>query len=100
MVQAVLLFRAEVWVLTLRMERSLDSFQNRVTRQIARRHRRRRGGGSWAYPLLEEVMREAGFEVIRKSVTRRQNTVAQYTTTRQILDLCERSIRRPGARVY
>ena len=44
-------------------------------------------------------MREAGFEGIRKSITRRQNTVAQYNATRPNLDLCERSTWRPGARV-
>ena len=30
---------------------------------------------------------------------RRQNTVAQYIATRPILDLCERSVLRPGVRV-
>ena len=44
-------------------------------------------------------MREAGFEGIRKAVTRRQNTVAQYITTRPILDLCEEAMQRVGARV-
>ena len=44
-------------------------------------------------------MGEAGFEEIRKFVTRRQNTVAQYIPTRPMLDLYERSTRRPGARV-
>ena len=42
---------------------------------------------------------EAGFEGIGTYVTRRQNTVAQYIATQTILDLCERSARRPGARV-
>ena len=32
--QAVLLFGAETWVLTQRMERSLDSFQSRVVRRL------------------------------------------------------------------
>ena len=32
--QAVLLFGAETWVLTPRMERALDSFQNRVARRL------------------------------------------------------------------
>ena len=40
-----------------------------------------------------------GLEGIRKLVTRRQNTVAQHIATRLILDQCERSTRRPGARV-
>ena len=44
-------------------------------------------------------MWEAGFEEIIKSVTRRHNMVAQYIATRPIMDLCERAIRRPGARV-
>ena len=44
-------------------------------------------------------MPEEGFEGIRKSITRRKNTVAQYIATRPILDLCVRSARRPGARV-
>ena len=43
-------------------------------------------------------MGEACFKGIRKSVTRRQNTVVQYIATRSILDLCERSTQRPGVR--
>ena len=50
-------------------------------------------------PSLEEEMVEAGFEGIGTYITRRQNTVAQYITTQTILDLCERSAQRPGARV-
>ena len=44
-------------------------------------------------------MTEEGFEGIGKYITRSQNTVAQYIATRLILDLCERSARRPEARV-
>ena len=44
-------------------------------------------------------MGEAGFEGIRKSGTRRQNMVAQYIATHPIMDLCERSTRRPGVGV-
>ena len=36
---------------------------------------------------------------IRTSITRRQNTVAQYIATRPILDLCKRATRKPGAQV-
>ena len=44
-------------------------------------------------------MQEAGFIEIRESITRRQNTVAQYIETHPILDLCERTTQRAGARV-
>ena len=40
-------------------------------------------------------MGEAGFEGIRKLVTRRQYTITQYIVTRPILYLCERATRRP-----
>ena len=44
-------------------------------------------------------MKEAGFTDIRKSIKRRQNTVAQYIATRPLLDLCEGKTQRGGARV-
>ena len=43
-------------------------------------------------------MGETGFEGIRKSVTRRQNTVVQYIATQPILDLYDSSTRQPGVR--
>ena len=61
---------------------------------------RRRTYGRLEYPPLMEALREAGFEVIRKSVTRRQNTIAKYIAMRTILYLCERSTRQPGVRGY
>ena len=44
-------------------------------------------------------MREAGLTDIQKSIQNRQNTVAQYTATRPLLDLCDGARAREGARV-
>ena len=44
-------------------------------------------------------MKEAAIVRIWTSILRRQNTVTQFIATRPILDLCEKAIRRPGARV-
>ena len=63
-VQAVLLFGAETWVLTPRMEWALRRFQHRVVRRLTERHLRRWGEDSWKYPLLAAAMKEAGFEDI------------------------------------
>ena len=79
LVQKVLLFGEEMWVLTPRIERAL----NRQKR-------------SWDYPPLSEAMAEAGFEDSRTYVTRRQNNVAQYILTQPIMDLCAWSAQRPG----
>ena len=98
-VQEVLLFGSETWVFTPRIERALESFQNGASRRITGRQPWRRGYGQWTYPPLKEAMREAGFEVIWKAITRRQNAVAQYIAARPILDLCERATQRLGTRV-
>ena len=89
--QVVLLFRAETWILTPRMEQALSIFQHRVARWLTGRQPKRRGDRSWEYASLEEAMMESGFEGIGTYITRRQNTVAQYIAMQPILDLCERS---------
>ena len=88
-VQEVLLFGAETWVLTQSIERALESFQHGAKRRITGRQPRRREDGHRIYPPLKEAMQEAGFEGIRKAITMRQNMVAQYIAARPILDLCE-----------
>ena len=45
--QAVLLFGSETWVLTVRMEKALDSFQSRVARKLTERKPRRGKDGTW-----------------------------------------------------
>ena len=44
-VQAVLIFGSEMWVLTPRMERALGSFQQRIAQQISGSQPRQRGEG-------------------------------------------------------
>ena len=45
--QVVLLFGAETWVLTEKMEKALDAFQGRVARKLTGRHTRRGLNGVW-----------------------------------------------------
>ena len=98
--QTVLLFRAETWVLNPHMYQALRSFQHRVAQWLTGRYPRQRGERRWEYPLLAAVMAEAGFEDIGVYITRKQNTVAQYIATRPILEIYEKPVRRPGAWVY
>ena len=48
---------------------------------------------------MEEAIGEAGFKGIRKFITRRHKTVAQYIATRPIMDLCDYSTWQTRARV-
>ena len=79
--QQVLLFGAESWVLTKRMESALDAFQGRVARRLTGRMPRRGRDGKWVYPPLAGVLKEAGFVRARTLVLRRQNKVAQFIAT-------------------
>ena len=99
MTQQVLLFGAESWVLTKRMESALDAFQGRVARRLTGRLPRLGRDGKWVYPSLTGALKEAGVMRARTSVLWRQNTVAQFIATQLILGLCKVAERRRGTRV-
>ena len=50
-VQEVVLFGAETWLLTPRIERDLESFLHRAARRITRKQPRRGGGGNGHTPI-------------------------------------------------
>ena len=60
-VQAVLIFGLEKWVLTPRMEQTMGSFQYRVARRITGRHPMIQEERGWDYPPLAVVMDEVEF---------------------------------------
>ena len=70
-VQAVLLFGAETWVLTERMFRLLEVMHVSFLRQSTRKQATRRRYGSWRQALAEAVLREAGTHTLRTYVARR-----------------------------
>ena len=80
-VQQVLLFGAETWVVSPRMERALNSFIHGSARWITGRQPQRGWDRKWFYPSLEWAMKEAGFTDVRTSINRRQNTVEDYIST-------------------
>ena len=75
-VQQVLLFGAETWVVSPMMERALSAFLHGAARRLTGRQPRRGRYGKWHYPSLEGGMKEAGLTDILNSIQRRQNTVA------------------------
>ena len=73
--QQVLLFGAESWVLTEKMEFALDAFQGRVARRLTGRKPRRGRDVEWFYPSLAGALKEAEVMRARTSVLWRQNTL-------------------------
>ena len=60
MTQQVLLFGAESWVLTGKMEAALDAFQGRVARMLKGRIPRCGRDGKWHYLPLAGAIKDAG----------------------------------------
>ena len=75
-VQQVLLFGAETWVVSPMMERALSAFLHGAARRLTGRQPRIGRDGEWHYPSREGAMEEAGLTDIRKSLQRRQNKVS------------------------
>ena len=98
-VQSVLIYGSETWVLKPRMQRVLGGFHHRVARRMTGQQPRKVQDGGWVYSPLKDAMAESGSQEVETYVSRRQNTVAQYIATRPIMDLFLAAKRRPGPRV-
>ena len=92
----VLLLGSDTWVPNSGMGQSLGIFQHGVARRITGRQLKRQEEGIWENLPLAADMEEAGFEEIGAYILKRYNTVAQYIEARLIMDLCKRSVWRPG----
>ena len=90
-VQSVLLYGSDTWVLTVPMFKDLERAHIGFARGIAWVNPRREVEGRWVYPHLAETLRAVGLKSIGTYSGRRQNTVADRLATRPILDLCPRA---------
>ena len=96
-IQAVLIFSTETWMVTPRMGTALGGFQTQVERRLTVQLQWRITDGTWKYILTAASRDLEGLLKMEEYVRRRQNTVTQYIATRSLLDLCEGSKRDPGA---
>ena len=67
------------------IEGVLGGFHHRVARRLTGRQPRRGRYGKWKYPLLEDTMAETRLQEVETYISRRQNTVAQFTSKRPIM---------------
>ena len=99
-VQAVLLYGSETWVMAPHIGRDLSGFHHSVALSLAVWQPYRGIDERWSYPPLEEAMEYAGLQEVDTYVSHRQKTVTQFTATRTIIDLCMATERHIGLRVY
>jgi hypothetical protein len=87
-VQAVLLYGSESWVLSERHWKDLRSFHNRCARHITGMHIRKNQDGTFTFPKTEEVLREAGLWSIEEYIQRRKDTIEKFAHGRPIYQQC------------
>jgi hypothetical protein len=97
-VQAVLLYGSETWVLSTTALARLEGFHIRAAYRMAKQHKPRRGPGyQWIYPKSEDVLEKCGLCTIGEYIVIRRQTIAVYVATRPILDKCKQGVRKRGA---
>ena len=97
-VQSVLLYGCETWVITSQVLDVLRGFHNRVARRLSgKRPYLLPAENEWVYPPIEEALEEAGLFTIEHYISVRQNTLAANIATRPILELCRESERLSGS---
>ena len=77
-VQAVLLYGANTWVIKKRDMDKLRSFHWRAIRYMTGKHIRKRSETEWEYPDHEELLKECGLFPIEVYIQRRQGTLRKY----------------------
>ena len=87
-VQSVIIFGSETWVMTPRIVRLLGGFRHRVARRLTVRQPWQGRVGLWSYLPLEDTMAGALLQEVDTYVSFRQNTGVQFIATRPIVDLC------------
>ena len=91
-VQSVLLYGSESWVLNQTMLNSLRSFHHRCARFITGRHIRVDVNGYWTYPSSRITLNNAGLLPIEDYIQKRKSTITNYARGRAIYAKCEASL--------
>ncbi len=86
-IQSVLLYGAESWVISKRTLSKLWSFHRRCARYITGMHIRENSDGSWTCPS-EETLVAAGLWTVEEYIRRRRSTVMTYAIERSIYRRC------------
>ena len=60
MVQAVILFGSEMWVITPRLEKALEGFDHRAVRRMSGMVSKRQWYGTWVYPPIGVALAMVG----------------------------------------
>ena len=96
-VQAVLLYGADSWVIKKRDYDALRSFHRRAARYMTGQHIRKLDGNKWEYPNHEELLKICGLLEIDTYIARQRGTLRKYLkeTKPDLLKEVEQTPRHP-----
>ena len=86
-VQAVLLYRSESWVVTGAMMMVLEGFHQRTALKIAGMTARKRDDGEWEWSSVDVALEFTRIWLIREYVRKRQATIVEYLAGIRIYEL-------------
>ena len=74
-VQAVLLYGADLWVITEKNWKKLRSFHNHALRHMTGKHIIKKDENTWEYPCHSDLQWECGLFSIETYIERRRGTL-------------------------
>jgi hypothetical protein len=89
-VQRVLLYGSETWVLSKFMMAKLQSFHHMCARFITGQHIKLIGE-EWVYPRTEDILKQATLLTMEEYICKRRNTVKNYILSTNIFRQCQNS---------
>ena len=87
-VQVVLLFGAETWVLLATISRKLEGVHVGILRNITGQREKKQRGGTWRNEAAAKVLKEAGTHSLGAYIDKRQASMAEWVALRPILEIC------------
>ena len=97
-VQSVLLYNCESWVVTPAVLKVLEGFHHRAARRItSMRGRLLHLENRWVYPPIMDALEMAGLYPIEHYINVRRNTLIQSIATRPTLELCRAAVPLSGS---
>ena len=77
-VQAVLLYGVDSWVITEKNWKKLRAFHNRALRYMTGRHIKKKEDGTWEHPCHVDLQWQCGLFSIETYIERRRGTLRKY----------------------
>ena len=89
-VQSVLLFGSDTWILLTTIPRRLEGVHLGVLRKVTGHNANQKRYRTWIIVAEARVLKEAGTHTLGDYIDKRQETVTEWVVLRPIIEVCNR----------